>query len=680
MTKPSERAIRPERRPRLPVRSSLGSILRWLDKLVVLDVILFACLMVQKLYLFNDLLSVQYMDMNDTDRKVETGALLLLSFWTLLLPTRGRILALIGLNLGLSFLLFADVVYYRYFQDLITVPVLLQLGQVESLGGSIHSLLTSRDFWLLADALLLLPFAVYLIWKGRAALQSPASLAAPKPRMTTAIRLGTAAAAFTIGAALFFTPINRATDTWAKGLFEKNWWNLAIYNVAGAVGFHGYDVYRYAQLHWFGSEAVTAEQKSETQAWMESRGLARRELEKDASFGAYRDSNVLMIQVESLQNFVIGKSIGGSVITPVLNDLVQNSAYFSRFYHQTAQGRTSDADFAANCSLLPTKSGSAFIQYASNELSCLPEQLKKEGYAANVFHAYQGGFWNRNVMYNNMDYDQFYSLKHFKMDERLGWSLGDKSFYRQSMDVVAELPQPFHAFMISLTSHHPYKMPEEHNKLDVEELEGTMMGDYLQSIHYADAALGELIERLKAEKLWDQTIFVLYGDHDSAIPDWNLFSRFMEDPNNEAQREHVIKNVPFIVHLPDNAYAGEYRSAGGQLDIAPTVMHLLGLSTAAPDWLGSPLLTEQPEETRLVVQRNGAWTDGTRTYIPSEDGLTANGKCYSADTGDLLQLSECSPMTELADSEITMSDRIITGDLIRDFHTGDAVEVVGEQN
>lgn len=655
--------------------------LRWLDRLVAADFVLFAGAMVWKLYFFNTLLSVPYMDMTDKDRIIETGAVLLVAFWTLMLPTRGRILSLIAVNLVLSFLLYSDVIYYRYFQDLITVPVLLQLGQVESLGGSISALLSVYDFWLFADMAILIPFAVFVVWRGRPVLRHARPSAAVSRKRLTA-RLGASLAAFAIGFALFTVNLNHATDTWAKGLFEKNWWNLSIYNVAGGLGFHGYDVYRYAKINWFGAETVSAAQKSETEQRLRERGAERGKLETDPLFGAYAGSNVLMVQVESLQNFMLGASIGGKEITPVLNGLMKESVYFSSFYHQTAQGRTSDADFATNCSMLPMKSGSVFIQYAAHDFDCLPETLKDNGYSANVFHPYQGGFWNRNVMYNHMDYDKFYSLKNYELDERLGWSLGDKSFYRQSMDFVAlhnaETQKPFYAFFISLTSHHPYKLPKKEQLLNVEELEGTIMGDYLQAVHYADAALGELVDRLKRDGLWENTIFALYGDHDSSIKDWSLYERFIEDPSSPLTQEMTIKGVPFLIHLPDGAYAGARETVGGQLDTTPTLLHLLGISTHDRFLLGAPLLTDTEigNADRLVVQRDGSWTDGMRYYLPSGDGLPANGSCYDIASAGKLPIQECLDGTAAADLQLMMSDRIVTGDLLKGFKRSGAVEAI----
>lgn len=707
---------------RRPLRASLHA----LDRLPGVDLLLFAAALLWKLYVFNKLISVLYMDMNLTDAIIETGAILLLSFWTLLLPVRGRIVALIALNAGVSALLYADTLYYRYFQDLISVPVLQQLGQVGALTGSIRALQSADDWKLFADMPLLLVYAVYVIGWGRKDLTAAGSMqpnrlgklgglaklgglskhgklgglarlgglskhgelgglakpgglskhgelgelgglgsSSPRKRRFW-FRCGMSAAVFALGCGLFFVNLNKATDTWAKGLFERNFWNVSIYNVAGGLGYHGYDLYRYAKLNWFGAVQVSAGMRSEAEAWIEERGASRAALERDELFGAYRGSNVLTVQVEALQSFVLGQSIGGQEITPVLNRLLEESAYFDRFYHQTAQGRTSDADFAANCSLHPLKSGSVFIQYGSKPFRCLPTELKDNGYAASVFHAYQGGFWNRNVMYRSMNYDHFFSLKHYRIDEPMGWSLGDKSFYRQSMDVVADMPQPFYAFMISLTSHHPYKMPANENKLDLEELDGTMLGDYLQSIHYADAALGELIERLKAERLWEQTIFVVYGDHDNSIAEWDHYARFTDKAGREPERDEMTRDVPLIIHLPDGALSGTHSAVGGQADIAPTIMHLLGISSGDLPMIGAPLLVAQPApESKPVVFRDGSWTDGKLKYTASPDGIHSNGKCYSADTGEPVEVQLCEPGSAEAERELAVSDLLVTNESFR---------------
>ena len=327
---------------------------------------------------------------------------------------------------------------------------------------------------------------------------------------------------------------------------------MSLYNVTGVIGFHGYDIYRYANEHWLSDNSVPVESKNEAKQWFAERGNERKQLESDPLFGKYKGKNVIMVQLEAFQNFVIGQKINGQEVTPNINKLLGESMYFKNFYHQTAQGRTSDADMAANASLQPLITGSVFIRYAQHQYDSMPSTLKDNGYTTSVFHAYDGGFWNRNAMYKTLKYDTFYSKKSFKIDEPLGWSLGDTSFFRQSVDIIKKQKQPFYSFLITLSSHHPYTLPESYQILNVGDFKGTIFGDYLEAIHYVDASVGKLVEQLKAEGLWDNSIFLFYGDHDNSIRDWKPFETFLGKPLSELDRLNILKQVPFVVHLPND--------------------------------------------------------------------------------------------------------------------------------
>lgn len=664
-----------------PVRRLMSWALLRLARLKAVDIVLFCVVLMIKLYLFSVFLGQPKMMMNGEDAFIEFGALLLAIFWTFLLPRRGRIIALIVINMILSFVMYADLIYFRYFQDLITVPVLMQTGQVGSLGDSISTLLEWKDLILFADWIVIVPFLVYTVWKGRADLRAADALRNPAPLWRKAVtRILLSVAVFILGSNLVFTNVEAAKRTWAQGIFVGAWWNLSIYNVTGEIGFHGFDIYRYAKQYWFDTSTVTAEQASESKDWIAARGDVREQLEKDALFGAYKGSNVLMVQLEAFQNFVIGQSIGGEEVTPNMNKLIKESAYFSEFYHQTAQGRTSDADFASNCSMQPVGNGSVFIQYATHEFTCMPQILKQEGYTTNVFHSYEGGFWNRNTMYDNLEYDKFYSLKHFTLNEKVGWALGDKSFFQQSLDVISEQNKPFYSFLITLSSHHPYTMPDNQKVLDVGELEGTIMGDYIHAVHYVDAAIGSLVERMKEEGLWDNTILLMYGDHDNSIKDQKLFEQFLGKPLSELEYTKMMKQVPFIVHMPRGENAGTYTNVGGQTDVTPTVMHLLGISTGDKYMIGSPLVIEKPLDGKKVVLRNGSWTDGNVFFMPSSDGIAENGRCWNIADNAVGDVNACLPGIDEVNKELAMSDQIIMNDLIAEYLEEDAATASADRD
>ncbi|GGG15703.1 sulfatase [Paenibacillus abyssi] len=648
-------------------RHSMRASLHILERLKGVDLALFYLVMVVKLYFFHQFINVRNMElMTMDDFWVALGTLGLITFWTLWLPIRGRITALVILNLILTFILYADLIYYRYFQDLISVPVLLQAGQVGSLGDSIGELIKAADIGLFADWPFIVPFAIYILISGKSARNKLQSARARRlPKLLIRFTLGLAVGAISL--ALVLVPIDKATKTWAQGLFVGNWWNVSLYNVTGLYGFHGYDIYRFVDQRWLSKEKLGDTEIAETEQWIKNRGEIRRGLEQDPLFGQYAGSNVIMIQAEALQNFMIGKSYNNQEITPNFNRFMKESAYFSHFYHQTALGRTSDADFTAHCSMHPVSTGSVFIQYSQHEFNCSPALLKENGYHTAVYHAYDGGFWNRNAMYSAMKYDTFVSKKNFIIDEAIGWSLGDKSFFRQSLDLISKQQEPFYSFLITLTSHHPYKLPKEIQQLDLGDMNDTLFGDYLQSVHYVDAAFGELVERLKAEGLWDTSILLIYGDHDNSIREWEPFEKFLGQPLSPLDRQQILKQVPLLIHLPDGAHAGVYGQAGGQTDLAPTLLHLLGISSADKAMIGTPLLTERPLAGKSVVFRNGAYTDGTHYFVPSGDGVIENGTCYELATGEPGDPAACKAGAEKAREELRHSDRVVEHNLISEF-------------
>ncbi|WP_250645656.1 LTA synthase family protein [Paenibacillus lutimineralis] len=196
----------------------------------------------------------------------------------------------------------------------------------------------------------------------------------------------------------------------------------------GLIGFHTFDTYRSIE-GLFQSYTVNANDYNIYKQWFREHNAA---IGADTPYrGIAKGKNVLIVQIEALQSFVINKSIDGQIITPNLNELAKESLYFDHFYHQNAQGRTSDAEFTVKASLQPLAAGSVYIRFPKNDYEALPSILKRNGYDTAAFHAFRAGFWNRNVMYRNIGYNRFYSASDFVYDEkkeRIGWGLNDIGF------------------------------------------------------------------------------------------------------------------------------------------------------------------------------------------------------------------------------------------------------------
>lgn len=652
---------------------SQGGPNRWIKRLLVFrnfGYVVFVLFMFIKLRILHDNLHARYIDMNLLDDLIAIGSIMLVSFWTLWLPRRGRGLAIAILNVLLTGLIFADLVYYRYFGDFLTVPVLLQAGQVGELQDSILSLIRPADLWLIGDWILWLALIIgtgIFRRKGKHASKSGFTGFTGIGRSRRLLSRFTAGlAVFALGFVLTMGPIRFYAKTWAVGLFEGGWWNISLYNVTGLLGFHYYDAYRYAKEHLGGKSELTAQEKEEMTTWF-NQAAQRRNQGSNIAFGAYKGNNVLVVQVEAFMNFMIGKEIGGREITPNFNKLMKESLYYSDYYHQTGQGRTSDADFSSQSSLHPLPTGSVFVRYPDHTFDSLPQILGENGYETGAFHAYEGSFWNRTNMYKAMGYDHFYSKKDYKMDESIGWSLGDKSFFRQSLELMPKEKQPFYSFLITLSSHHPYSLPASVRELDTGEFKDPIFGNYLESIHYADAALGELVEGMKRDGLWDNTILYVYGDHDNSLPEKEDYEKFLGKPLTDLDMHQIMNQVPLLIHLPDGKASRVYDQPAGQLDMAPSLLHLLGIPTESYYMMGNNLFASGD---KFVVLRSGAFTDGKLYYIPSADNLFDNGACYDLLTREKTDIEACRIPHEEAQKRLKLSDDLIAGDRIPELRDG----------
>lgn len=598
-----------------------------------------AFLIFSKLIWFNLQLDVRFA--SPAVYVVTAGTVLLLCAPTALLGHRSRVVAVLGLDLAVSLLILADLVYYRYFFGIISVATLQQSSQTGAVTDSILSLVSPWDAVLFIDVVVAL---VFLKARGRDAFLKPVGqLRSGRSKELTVF-------AVVIGLTLVAVPVEaqrRGGDAF------NSWWDMATYQFTGLVGFHAYDLGRYARQEYFQPD-VTPHEERVIDEYFGSR-MASPLREGMPALGEFAGTNVIVLQVEALQSMVLDREIGGTQVTPHLDRLSRDSLTFENFYHQASQGRTADAELLVDCSLQPAKFGTAFFRYADDDFTCLPESLQDAGYTTSVHHAYQGSFWNRNAVYPALGYDDFYTIKDYRLDEKVGWSLGDKSFLIQAADQLEDRELPFYAKLVTLTSHHPYALPTLDPDLDVGSLKDTVLGDYLRSIHYTDAALGDFLGWFESSSLADDTILVLYGDHDSGIYDDQLLDGFAPT-STSLESDLMQRSVPLMMSLPGEEYDGVSVGAPtGQIDVAPMLVHLLGVPTPGA-MLGSDRLTTTREP---VVFRDGTFIDDDYLYTPDP-------RCVRLSTGEESAASECERHADRAITQLRVSDLLLDHDLMSD--------------
>lgn len=408
---------------------------------------------------------------------------------------------------------------------------------------------------------------------------------------------------------------------------------------------------------------------------------------------ALKGKNVIAIHAESIQSFLIEKEMNGLEVTPNLNKLVKDGLYFSNFYSQEGVGTSSDTEFTFNTSLLPTSSGTVFINYFDREYISIPNLLREEGYSTFSMHGNNGDFWNRRTMHPSLGYDHFYNYTtDYQIDEVIGLGLSDKSFFRQSVPIISkvnEKSQNFYGLLIMLTNHTPFSdivkkgmvefpVTMDYEAIDPETgettintasyLEGTKMGNYIKSVHYADAAIGEFIAGLDEAGLLENTAIVIYGDHDAKLraSEWDRYYNYdpatdsilsKEDPNYipvDFFQYELDRKVPFIIWTKDGSVKGRGDKVMGMYDAMPTLGNMLGVHNKYA--LGHDYFSH---DDNVVVFPDGNWITDIMYYNAQKQ----EGKLFNLDATineEYIRLNN-----EYAEKALEISSSTILYDLIK---------------
>ncbi len=394
-------------------------------------------------------------------------------------------------------------------------------------------------------------------------------------------------------------------------------------------------------------------------------------------FGIAKGRNVIVIQAEALQDFVLNMDYFGQELTPNLNKLLQkDSIYFNRYYQQLGKGGTSDAEFVSQNSLYPSMDIPAYSKYQNNRFLGLPMIMRERGYRTLAFHAYKPEFWNRQNIYPILGYDRFVNMHNFNPDEIFGWGLSDKYFFEQSASFLKTEKQPFYAFMITLSSHHPFALPKKHKTVLLQpEHEDTVLGRYIQAVRYMDDAFGLFVDRLKEYGLYDNSIIAVYGDHRGIANGIPENDKLMSELLDHEYTFDESLNVPLIIHIPGSGVQETNIIVGGQMDFLPTMLNLLGVEENRLKIFGQDLLNAEngfvASQTNMIA---GSFIDDQKIFIMSRDGIFEHSKAWNLSSREPVDLELCRDGYERALRELRQSEYILANDLITDFITMEGSE------
>jgi len=534
----------------------------------------------------------------------------------------------------MSFILYANVVFYRFFNDFITLPVLFQTSNFGDLGSSVTTEIKAYDFLYFLDFFLLAAIVYF----------KPAFL-----NLKSYTKLNRRVYFISVLALTFFNL--GLAEMERPQLLTRTFDREMLVKFIGPFNYHVYDLYLQSKTS---AQRVLADGSDLTE--IENYIKANKTEPNDEMFGIAKGKNVIIISMESTQSFVINNTVNGQEITPFLNNFIKESYYFDNFYHQTAQGKTSDSEFLLENSLYPLSRGAVFFTHANNEYNAIPSILNKQGYFTSVLHANNKSFWNRDIMYKSLGYQRFYSLPDYEVTEEnsIGWGLKDIEFFDQSIEHLKSMKQPFYAKFITLTNHHPFDLSEEDQMIEPYDSDSNTLNKYFPTVRYTDEAIKKFIERLKEEGLYENSIIIIYGDHYGISENHNsAMSQYLGKEVTPFVSTQ-LQRVPLIIHIPGQE-GKTITKVGGQIDLRPTILHLLGIDTSEDLTFGKDLFAETKRD--FVVLRDGSFI--------TEDYIYTKNVCYDKTTEQPTDMSFCEPFMERAEKELNYSDKIIYGDLLR---------------
>ncbi|WP_410771195.1 LTA synthase family protein [Fontibacillus sp. BL9] len=567
------------------------------------------------------------------------SALALLCLVDLIFPIKKKGPVYWSFNFVYSFMLFAATLYFAHFGTVPTYAVLSELNQVPQIRASVNALIRPEQFLFFAD------FAVLAIYRVASRIREHRRNRRLSFRSSTWGQSYRTGWGWRIGVACVLI-----ISVVISGLFVRSGKKIDNELVrAESIGFLNFQVDAALRNHEE-EEMIAKGNIQETIASIQSlqAGYPYREEaagETPKYFGAAQGMNLIVIQMESFQNFPIHLKVGDQEVTPVLNSLAEEGAYFPHMYQQIGPGNTSDAEFMSNTSIYPTAAVAMSKGFGSRELPSLPRLLQQHGYVANTFHINKVTFWDRNKLYPALNFDKYYDKPSFKNDHFNDFGASDEEMYRVGIEKLTELQnqgKPFYAQFVTTSSHSPFVVPEDKVKIQLpDNLKGTNLGNYITAMNYTDYAIGKLIDQLKETGMWDHTMLAIYGDHFGIQPSETGAAEITEKLGIPYDDRISRFNIPFIVHIPGQKLGIVSDVTGGQVDMMPTVANLLGVSLKDDKFtaLGQDLLN---------IDRN---VIGMRYYLPTgsffnNEVMFVPGQGF--DDGTAVSLDTLEPVTDIS--------------------------------
>ena len=406
----------------------------------------------------------------------------------------------------------------------------------------------------------------------------------------------------------------------------------------------------------------------------------------------FKGKNIVFVHMESIQSFLMDLKFNGVDVLPTVNKLADEGMYFENFYPQISTGTSSDTEFTLLTSLMPAASGTVFVSYYNRTYNTIPKYLTKMGYTTFSMHGNHASMWNRSKVHPKLGYKEMYFEESFKYtdDDVINLGINDSLFFEQAMPILEGIEReksPYMGTIITLSNHSPFTYTDKYLPYDLSTtftsskgvkvttnyLSGTAAGNYITSAHSADVALGEFIDYVNESDLFNDTIFVLYGDHESRLNqsemnylyNYNPETGNLYDKNSEKYRPYdsfdheLSKKTPLIIWSKNKEIRDQINKkvkyTMGMYDVMPTIGNMFGFNN--PFAMGHDIFNIKNNNT--VVFANGNFVTNLVYY----NNVTGKYKTLKPDA--VLDENYIKKRIDSAEKVLDVSNAIIVHNLIK---------------
>ena len=282
------------------------------------------------------------------------------------------------------------------------------------------------------------------------------------------------------------------------------------------------------------------------------------------TFSGSADPNIVIIIMESFSSEHIGALNKNAprgpldTYTPFLDSIIEESLAFNGY----ANGKRSIEAIPAILAGLPALMNESYITsgFSGNQINSLASLLKKRGYVSAFYHGGKNGTMGFEPFTRMAGFDNYYGKNEYNNDSDFDgkWGIFDEPYFQYVSQMIDSTPEPFLATIMSLSSHHPYTIPEQY--------QGKFPKGHLkihESIGYADYSLKRFFQSIKEMDWFSNTIFIITADHTSEayLPQY--------------QNPIGMYRIPILFFIPGEKLKAKENIIVQQTDIMPSILQLL---------------------------------------------------------------------------------------------------------